>query len=261
MKLDSVCRVAVTVVAIVSNGYTAGPPAARPTSSISLKSSAKQSFDLIIGKPYSAEQITEHQQTLLDGTHIRQTLQRTVFYRDSEGRTRTQRILMPADQSVTSEGVGVIEINDPVAGVQYVIDPHSHTAQKSNLGRIDKQTAIDGPLSSTNPLLAAANVSRQDPAISKESLGRQRMQGIDVEGVRIVVTFPQGFMGNDRPIKNVSETWSSSQLKLLVLSTVSDPRNGELVTKLSRVSQTEPEPSLFRIPPDVSLINGQETRK
>lgn len=44
-----------------------------------------------IGHPYSAEQITEHVQTLADGTHISQTVSKVHLYRDSQGRTRTDR--------------------------------------------------------------------------------------------------------------------------------------------------------------------------
>src|SRR6516225_4299689 len=45
----------------------------------------------VTGAPYSAEEVTEHVQTLADGTHITQPSPKTVFYRDSLGRTRIER--------------------------------------------------------------------------------------------------------------------------------------------------------------------------
>jgi hypothetical protein len=45
----------------------------------------------VTGAPYSAEEVTEHVQTLADGTHITQPSPKTIFYRDSLGRTRIER--------------------------------------------------------------------------------------------------------------------------------------------------------------------------
>ena len=45
----------------------------------------------ITGAPYSGEQIHETVQTLVDGTHITRTMPPTKIYRDSLGRTRTER--------------------------------------------------------------------------------------------------------------------------------------------------------------------------
>jgi hypothetical protein len=46
---------------------------------------------IVTGAPYSAEETGENVQTLTDGTHITQKQVTTKFYRDSEGRTRTER--------------------------------------------------------------------------------------------------------------------------------------------------------------------------
>ena len=46
----------------------------------------------IKGQPYSAEQESEHFQTLTDGTRIHQKRMVARTYRDSEGRTRTERM-------------------------------------------------------------------------------------------------------------------------------------------------------------------------
>jgi hypothetical protein len=64
------------------------------------------------GLPYSAEEITETNQTLADGTRIHREIKATV-YRDSEGRTRRE-----TPDNVT--------INDPAAGMAYVINPKNN---------------------------------------------------------------------------------------------------------------------------------------
>ena len=47
----------------------------------------------VVGQPYSADRVTEHIQTLTDGTHIDQKHEMSREYRDSEGRVRTERQL------------------------------------------------------------------------------------------------------------------------------------------------------------------------
>src|SRR5262245_44713567 len=82
------------------------------------------------GAPYSATVTTESTQTLADGTKINRQSTGAV-YRDSEGRTRNEE---------TFNGVGpfaangnpkqMVFVNDPVAGVNYRIDPAGRTAMK-----------------------------------------------------------------------------------------------------------------------------------
>lgn len=62
-------------------------------------------------------------------------------------------------------------------------------------------------------------------------------------------------MGNDRPITTVTETWTSPDLKTVVLSKVSDPRNGESTTKLTNIVMAEPDPVLFQIPAEYSIMD------
>jgi hypothetical protein len=85
------------------------------------------------GMPYSAEEVTEHVQTLADGTHITQTSARTKFYRDSEGRTRIERSFMLPLGAVGDSGPKVIDISDPVSGTHYMLEPRNHTARSVSL--------------------------------------------------------------------------------------------------------------------------------
>jgi hypothetical protein len=71
----------------------------------------------------------EHSQKLTDGTHIVQKRETSRLYRDSQGRTRTERALEnPANTH--PEGARLIHIYDPVAGYSYTLDAHSHIAHR-----------------------------------------------------------------------------------------------------------------------------------
>jgi hypothetical protein len=66
--------------------------------------------------------------------------------------------------------------------------------------------------------------------------------------VRDTRTIPAGAIGNEKPIAITSETWTSPDLQMVVLSKRNDPRFGETVYKLTEITRGEPDPSLFQIP-------------
>ena len=226
--------------------------------------------DAVTGAPYSAEQVTEHVQTLSDGTHISQPAPKAKFYRDSQGRTRTERTfpLPPGASAAGIDTPSLIEISDPVAGVHYTLEPRNHTARKLPLPTAPlppppPSSATASANRSTRLLQAIVPAQRastsdsqtQRPQFSHESLGTQMIEGVLAEGSRTTVVYPIGAVGNDRPITTVSETWISLELKTVVLSKNSDPRSGDSTTRLTDISRSEPDPSLFQIPSDYQVVD------
>ena len=91
--------------------------------------------------------------------------------------------------------------------------------------------------------------------MANEKLGTQTIEGVLAEGTRHTTTWPVGSQGNDRPISIVSETWTSPDLKVMVMNKSNDPRSGEHVQKLTNVSLGEPSASLFQPPPEYSVVD------
>src|SRR5499426_525425 len=94
--------------------------------------SPEMRFDgkVVTGAPYSATAITESVQTLPNGTRITHKTTASI-YRDSEGRTRREMTLDRVGPFATAdEPTQLIFINDPVAGVHYILDQRSHSARK-----------------------------------------------------------------------------------------------------------------------------------
>src|ERR1043166_5373463 len=88
---------------------------------------------VVKGAPYSAQAVTESVQTLADGNRIvhKSTAQ---VYRDSEGRTRRDQPIPPiAPSPVAGAPPQTYFINDPVAHVNYILDPRSKTARKMEI--------------------------------------------------------------------------------------------------------------------------------
>ena len=95
--------------------------------------SSEMAFDsrVVKGAPFTAEAVTESVQLLGDGNRITRKTSARLF-RDSEGRTRREQALNGIGSwTTTDEAAQTVFINDPVAGANYVLNPKSHTAQKS----------------------------------------------------------------------------------------------------------------------------------
>src|SRR5882724_7891798 len=87
---------------------------------------------LVKNSPYSAQSVTEFTQTLADGNRIHHTTSGSIA-RDSEGRTRREQTITGIGQMAGSaETSKSVMINDPVAGVTYALEPHSHAARASH---------------------------------------------------------------------------------------------------------------------------------
>jgi hypothetical protein len=223
-------------------GRPGGPPFGPPASLDFLSTEIRMDGPVVKGAPYSATAITENIQTLADGTRI---VNKTTaaFARDGEGRLRREVTLSFAGPfRVEGDPPRLIFINDFGAGVRYVLNPQSRQARKFST----KQAGAPPP-DVTPP---AAGQSRT------ESLGRQTIEGIEVVGVRSIITIPIGQMGNDRPIEIVSERWESPELEIVVLSKHRDPRFGETTYRLNNIKRGEPARSLFEVPADYKLEEG-----
>ncbi|HEU0122766.1 MAG TPA: hypothetical protein VFQ91_19695 [Bryobacteraceae bacterium] len=96
------------------------------------------------GAPFSGDFVTESSQTLADGNRIRNT-NTTSYARDNEGRTRRETTfdaIGPFSDGVTRK---TIFIHDPVAKVDYVLDPQAKTVRKISLGVVTLDGAGFGP--------------------------------------------------------------------------------------------------------------------
>jgi len=230
----------------------------------------------VTGAPYSAEEIEENVQTLADGTHLTHT-STVKMYRDSQGRTRTERS-MPTLGAAKADAPVMIDVFDPVAHVHYMLNTRDKIAHKVNIpsaetgpsskrvvGQVGpfasaarRPVAASAPPPPRAPDQAADTAGAERPKRTSEKLGTETMEGFQVEGRRITTTWPAGSaMGNDRPITSVDETWFSPELHIVVLSKGTDPRNGEHTRKLVNIDRTEPDPSLFQPPADYTIKENE----
>jgi hypothetical protein len=211
----------------------------------------------IPGAPYSAQAVTQRVQMLADGNRITQTTTNNVA-RDSKGRVRREESL-PGLGNGEAEPPHLVLIEDPVAGVHITLDSNRKTAMKLTMQNAKERAEAKalvisdgfGPAISTGGPLAV--VTSDDSRITRSDLGTQTIEGVAAKGTKITHTIPAGEMGNDLPIVITTETWFSPDLKVMVMSKSSDPRMGETTYKLTNLSRSEPDATLFQIPADYTV--------
>lgn len=193
---------------------------------------------VVKGIPFSATVVTESTQTLADGNRIVRS-SASLIARDSEGRTRREQ-----------RGGSVLFITDPVADVNYVIEPRSRSAWKfapSNAATARTPAESNG---------VSGRLSEATTNINRESLGTQTIEGILADGIRMTRTIPAGQAGNELPVEITSEIWYSTELQTAVMTDKRDPRLGEISSKLTHIQLDEPAHSLFEVPADYTILDG-----
>src|ERR1043166_533703 len=246
------------------------------------------------GQPYSAEAVTESTQTLADGNKI-VNRSSSMIYRDSEGRERREETIGKLGAWNADGGAAkAIFISDPVAKTSFSLDEKSPTAIKMpaplgipggkgatpvftnsrpERGRLATGAAGAVPGGVGGAVGVGAGPGTQvfhyetraagpaGPEPRTEKLGSETIEGVVADHTRTTITIPAGQIGNDREINIVDERWYSPELQVTVMSKHSDPRMGETVYKLTNVSRAEPTRSLFEVPPDYSISDGQAMKR
>ncbi len=220
--------------------------------------------EVVKGAPFSAETVTEFTQQLADGNKIRRQ-QTGGFYRDSDGRTRReQEIGIAGPFPPPAKAPRMVFIDDPVAGISYVLNPEQKTAQK-----LPMRKGPSGDFMALPPMMGGFAVKhgsgqgvsviraekRAAEAEAQTDTETKVIEGIQATGRRISHTIPAGEVGNDRPIETSSESWYSPELQTVILSKSSDPRMGDTTYRLTNINRTEPSPELFQVPADYTVTD------
>jgi hypothetical protein len=125
--------------------------------------------------------------TLPDGTHITRQTMTVKMYRDSEGRTRSDRIpgKFFANQPPPP---GTILIRDPIAGYSYTLETATKIARRTTFKSV--QPAQNKIPPNELPIASAPAANNGGPQIKTEDLGTQTMEGLIVQGRRTTVRIP-----------------------------------------------------------------------
>ncbi len=197
------------------------------------------------------------------------------LYRDSEGRTRHDELVANGSDVPLAEDPLKITINDPAAGVSFIIDPKANSARRKPFVAQPESGADEVrnlPLGAAPAKRRSANSqvlpvpgtmdmgqglknsgSTSSPETKRESLGRRQIEGMTADGTRTIMTVPAGRMNNEKAIEIGCDRWYSSSLKTWILIECSDSRYGKSSYRMTQIKTEEPAASLFTVPRDYKI--------
>ena len=200
------------------------------------------------GMPFSAQEITEKRLVLPNGS-IRKENLTALISRDAEGRSR--REMLPTVAPGQPPQPGLTMISDPVAGYLYLLHPDK-TALRSRLPGGGQPPAAPTRPGVTPPGAAVSLPPPQSP----QELGERMIEGFLAKGTRSTTTIPAGSAGNAQPVQMITESWCAKELGAVVESSHSDPRVGEIVTRLKGIQQAQPPAHHFQVPHDFRILDS-----
>jgi len=196
---------------------------------------------LVKGQPFSADTIIEDTRLLFDGSTVKKAVTGAI-YRDSSGRTRREQPLeMVGGVNVVGAGnkaQKLVFINDFGSRTQYFLDQNNRVARKSRTPDNTPPPDMD-----------------DRPGAKIVSDGTKTIEGVTCNLTRTEFEIPAGQLGNDKPLKVVSEKCFSPELQVVIMSSHNDPVSGLHVFKLTNIKRTEPAADLFTVPSDYRIEN------
>jgi hypothetical protein len=231
------------------DGRGGGEPGAPPPPNAQFVGAELRFGDKVVpGQPFSAEMQIKDTKMLMDGTLVTKEMS-GLIYRDKLGRTRREQPLgdvagvniLGSDKKPQQ----LVFINDPVAGVQYFLDPNNSTARTTPL-----EPGRTAPL----PDEGSANGKVIDD-------GTRTIEGISCKATRVEHEIPAGAIGNTKPLQVVDERCYSPDLQLVIQAMHQDPVQGIHLFQLVNIKRAEPSADLFTVPLGYRVENGGDRRR
>jgi hypothetical protein len=204
----------------------------------------------VTGAPYSGHQVFTSVSS--NGTPFSASPNGTGQYRDSHGRVRTD----PKQVSVRAAGPGnmmppLVEIEDPVAGFFYILNPASQTAYRL-------KAAFRSVAFQPNQNMAQQAGTRTGPngsTVTIENLGQQIISGVTATGQRTTNIYPPGtYSQNDKEIVTVNERWIDPKTGVVILMKNAGLRVNT-TDSIPDYQEGDPEASLFQIPSGYTIVD------
>lgn len=190
----------------------------------------------VSGKPFFAKDSIEWTRKLEDGSTVSTHLY-AVVARDSEGRIyRERRNFVPASST-----------EEPRLEAIIVFDPTSKTKTECTLATHNCNITAYRAAKSFRPM-PAGTFAEGTRHLTREELGTNVVDDLNVIGTRETTYIDQGAVGNDRPLVSTREFWYSPDLETNVSVTRQNPTEGTQVIHLIDLSRSEPDAALFAIP-------------
>jgi hypothetical protein len=237
----SLCSRILTISAVVC---LAGPVAVAQYGGAAVAALNGDDAGIVLAQPCVVVEKVVEVTPLADGTKItRMTEERK--WRDSQGRFR-------------KEVTQVQEGQEPVFLIATIIDPVKNTI--TTLHMDTKMASVvhlpEGTLPKYVELDDKELYARPGVQVKVEKLPGKTIAGVYAVGRRVTRTRPPGTIGNDKPVVSVSERWVSPDIKILLATSMDDPRE-QMTREVTHLERVEPDANLFLVPADFTVKEAQ----
>ena len=186
--------------------------------------------------PFTATVTAGWTRTLEDGGTLTTQNHRMVA-RDSSGRIfQERRYLIPNGDTKTSP-LSELDFSDPTLHELYICFPAERVCRLLNYSA---PTEFN--------LMQPGELPNHSGKLTREDLGKNTLEGMEVVGTRETMTLDANTVGNSRPLAITKEFWYSSQLGINLLVKRSDPRHGTQIFSVSEIKLAAPNPTTFQLP-------------
>jgi hypothetical protein len=196
--------------------------------------------------PLSADVDVVSVRTLSDGNTLRQA-RKMKFYRRADGSTRVEE---PNRVIIVDNSSHTVTVLDTVGKVAQVQDASPAVANGTK------------PVEALSQPQVASNGLGGSKSSTKTDLGVKVIAGYNVHGVQQSTTIPaNSALGNTAPITKTIQVWRSPDLRLSLLTVISDPLSGTTTSRYENVStSTPPDSSLFTVPAGFKVVPAPQSR-
>jgi hypothetical protein len=199
--------------------------------------------------PFSAEQQRERHEVLPNGAHIDQVSRPLKMWRDSAGRLRMETPPLRYENRDEQGFPYLVVIFDPVLKSEYVLDAPQHIAHRLSVATVE----VPPPNPDANDQIGSVDKSANG-TVTREPLGYRTIEGLVASGMRTTIESAADAATAERRPAIVAETWHSKDLQLEVMYTCPDRSSADNIRKLTNVVLGEPDPALFQLPPNYSVL-------
>jgi len=206
--------------------------------------------------PLSADIDVVSVRTLPDGNTLRQE-RKMKFYRRADGSTRVEE---PNRVVIVDNSLHTVTVLDTAGKVAQVQNAPLSAASG---------TKSAAALSKTEPsgisLSGSINIGKTGAGKSgsgKTDLGVKVIAGYSVHGIQHSTTIAaNSALGNTAPITKTIQVWRSADLRLPLLTVITDPLGGTTTSQYENISTaTPPDSSLFTVPAGYRTVPAPQSR-
>ena len=206
--------------------------------------------------PLSAEIDVVSVRTLPDGNTLRQE-RKMKFHRRADGSTRVEE---PNRVVIVDNSTHTVTVLDTIGKVAQV-----QNAPLSAANGTKPAAALSKSESSGISLSGSINIGKTGAGKSgsgKTDLGVKVIAGYSVHGIQQSTTIAaNSALGNTAPITKTIQVWRSADLRLPLLTVITDPLGGTTTSQYENISTaTPPDSSLFKVPAGYRTVPAPQSR-